>query len=642
MKKTLLIFKILIFIISIHASEHVPGEILVKFHANISRTTRQIFLETNNFDEENLISQRLNIYLYSFNNRSVSEEDMLEIVRRDPSVQYAQLNFILTLREGIEEISSERTSTTNTFPNDPRFSDQWSLNNTGQTGGTPGTDIKALAAWENAYSQPNRNSREIVVAILDSGFLLSHPDLNFWKNVHETSTPNGLDTDGNGYIDDYHGWNGNNNNGNITSTAHGTHVSGIVASIGDNGEGIAPIAHGAKIMPVQLTVYQSDPQFNLSVSRALTSYNYVLQNRLLYNETNGAYGSYVVATNASWGLDRRKPHEAPVWEEMYNALGEAGVLSTAAPPNQNWNIDVEGDLPTAFPSPYLISVTNTNHNDLKYSPAAWGLETIDMAAPGTSILSTTTGQIPYTTGTGTSFAAPHVAGVIALMYQTASEELLEYYRYNPGDLALLFRTFILDGVDPIPAMQGITVTGGRLNALNAVLSVIELNNELKYSPPSLINTEKYDESVILTWHIPPVQDLTGFKVYRNGIAISDIIYSTRFIDSNISNNTDYNYHITSIFGAIESRASNIVNLTTLFPINNLNAIQYGYTVHLQWQGANGLYNIYRNNQIIGSTTDKNFIDTNTIPGEIYTYSVVIDYVNNKSIPVSKTVIIPIF
>jgi hypothetical protein len=159
---------------------------------------------------------------------------------------------------------------------------------------------------------------------------------------------------------------------------------------------------------------------------------------------------------------------------MYDTMGQAGILSAGATANRNWNIDNTGDIPTSFDSPWLISVTNTTRNDLRNTGAAFGLRSIDLGAPGTDILSTVDAS-GYRNSTGTSMATPHVAGVIGLMYRAASEQLLAEWDANPGEFALMIRQFIMDGVDPIPALAGITVTGGRLNALNAVLSVIELN-----------------------------------------------------------------------------------------------------------------------------------------------------------------------
>jgi hypothetical protein len=146
-------------------------------------------------------------------------------------------------------------------------------------------------------------------------------------------------------------------------------------------------------------------------------------------------------------------------------MGAVGILSAAATMNNNSNVDVTGDVPTACPSDHLIAVTNTTHNDTKNSGAAYGLTTIDLGAPGTSILSTTPGN-SYGTSTGTSMASPHVAGAVALLVAGLSPAQFQSYRDDPAAYALTLKQAILDGTDDI-GLQ--TVSGGRLNLYNSLL-----------------------------------------------------------------------------------------------------------------------------------------------------------------------------
>ena len=132
------------------------------------------------------------------------------------------------------------------------------------------------------------------MAIVDGGADLNHVDIDFFKNIHEIPN-NGQDDDGNGYIDDYDGWNAYSNNGNIPSSSHGTHVAGISAAIGNNGTGIAGVNWGVKVMPI------AGSSSNESV--VVNAYGYVLEMRSTYNETDGAFGAFVVATNSSFGVD---------------------------------------------------------------------------------------------------------------------------------------------------------------------------------------------------------------------------------------------------------------------------------------------------------------------------------------------------
>jgi hypothetical protein len=299
--------------------------------------------------------------------------------------------------------------------------------------------------------------------VLDNGFNLNHDDIRFWKNTNEIPN-NGIDDDNNGYIDDYHGWNGITQTGVIPLEEHGLNVAGVIGAIGNNNKGISGVNWNVKILPViAWGVYSS-----LTEDVVIEAYGYVYTMRKLYNETNGLQGAFIVATNSSFGIDNGDPDDFPYWCTMYDKLGSIGILSCAAAPNANVNVDIVGDMPTTCSSEFLISVTNTTSNDFKHAKAGYGVNSIDIGAPGTNIY--TTSHIydnGYISETGTSLASPQVAGVIALMYAAMPQFMIQAYKSNPANFALLVKQYLLDGTDRIIGLNG-WIASGRLNAYKAL------------------------------------------------------------------------------------------------------------------------------------------------------------------------------
>ncbi|MBA2407783.1 MAG: S8 family peptidase, partial [Chitinophagales bacterium] len=269
-----------------------------------------------------------------------------------------------------------------------------------------------------------------------------------------------------GYTDDYNGWNAKDSSGNITSSDHGTHVAGIAGAKGNNGIGVAGVNWNVQIMPVQ---------GNSGVeSVAVEGYGYILEMRARYNESEGEEGAFVVSANSSWGTDFAQPANFPIWCAMYDSMGHYGILNAAATNNSsNVNVDVQSDMPTACASDYLIAVTNTDKNDQRV--AAFGATTIDLGAPGTSIISTVPGN-QYSLKTGTSMASPHVAGAVALLFSLPCAALATDLKNDPAGTALRIKNFILAGVDTSASLADVTVSGGRLNVNQALLNAATYYN----------------------------------------------------------------------------------------------------------------------------------------------------------------------
>lgn len=443
--------------LSAQETAHIPGDIIVMLKqgsdVNSLITDFKLF---NNQPSGLVISQqlsrRMNTWLLHFNNNMADESKMLSAMRANTAVALAQFNHLIESRN---------------VPNDDQFGVQWNMLNIGQTGGTSGADVRAANAWDITTGGYTAGGDTIVIAIDDDGFDLAQQDLNFWKNYHEI--PGNLaDDDHNGYTDDYDGWNSQTNSGVITSLAsgHGTHVSGIAGAKGNNTIGVAGVNWNVKILPVQ------GNSGNEAI--AVAGYGYILEMRAKYNESDGDSGAFVVAANSSWGTDFALPANFPIWCAMYDSMGAQGILNAAATNNgSNVNVDVQSDMPTACSSEYLITVTNTDKNDNR--TGAFGASTIDLGAPGTSIVSTIPGNA-YGSKTGTSMAAPHVAGAVALICSLPCDSLSHDLRNDAAATMLRIKGFILDAVDPVISLDGLTVSGGRLNVNQALLNAAAYYN----------------------------------------------------------------------------------------------------------------------------------------------------------------------
>jgi len=426
-------------------ANYVPNEILVQL-ANGANATHIVeeFDDIPIIDTE-LVSKTLNIWLIRLAPNSIAETSAIAAFYRSEDVLVAQKNHKVTSRA--------------TIPNDPFFAQQW------QYFQASDGDIDADEAWDITTGGTTPNGNVIVAAVLDDGHDTNHEDFedNIWINEAEIPN-NGIDDDLNSYTDDYLGWSTVTNNDDIFGGSHGTPVAGIIGAKGNNNIGVAGVNWDVKVMIIK-------NNFDTTESKVIEAYSYVLDSRILYNQTNGAEGVFVVSTNASWGVDFGNPANAPLWCALYDTMGENGILSCGATINGNFDVDIIGDLPTACPSEYLISVTNTNINDVKVTQAGFGLETIDLGAPGEGAF-TTSFNNGYGGFGGTSGATPHVTGTIALLFSAPCQELADLTATDPARAARIVRDLILNNVDPNTSLNGITSTGGRLNVNNAVQALM--------------------------------------------------------------------------------------------------------------------------------------------------------------------------
>ncbi len=428
----------------------IPGKIIAMLTSQgdvqkLAKELKNIDGIPTNFKVERTLSQAMHIYLFTFDSIAIEQNTMLNAVKVNHLVKLAQFDHTV----------EERNT-----PNDPQLGVQWNMNNTGQNSGTIGADIDAINAWYIATGGLTSSGDTIVVAVIDGGFDITHQDLNFWKNYDEIPN-NSIDDDNNGYTDDFDGWNPSNNSDVLSVQSHGTHISGVIGAKGNNGIGVTGINWNVKIMPVCSSGgIESD---------VVAAYSYVMEQRRIYNQTNGVKGAFVVASNSSFGVNLGQPAAYPLWCAMYDSLGSVGILNAGATANSNINVDVQGDIPSTCTSNWLVTVTNTDNTDTKYS-SGYGAVSIDLAAPGRNITSTTLSN-GYSVLTGTSISTPHVTGTIALMYAVACTQLMIDYKNDPQGIALMIKDSILGNVDPIAALSGITVSGGRLNLYKSLKSI---------------------------------------------------------------------------------------------------------------------------------------------------------------------------
>ncbi len=346
-------------------------------------------------------------------------------------------------------------------PNDPRYGEQWSL---------PRIGLEEV--WTETTGMVPTGRTPVVIAVLDDGFDMDHPDLidNWWTNEGEIPNDN-IDNDNNRYIDDYRGFSAKLLNDEHVSLSHGTQVAGIIGAEGDNDIGITGITWNMKMLAI------SDVN---SVGELLQALDYVYEMKKLFMDTDGEFGANIVVNNFSGGIRNEFPDRFPGWCEAYERLGTVGVLSVAAVANEELIPEEDGDMPTLCDSEFLITVTNTSKEDLKIRDSAESKISVDIGAPGTDIITTDVNGT-YLNLPGTSASSPHVAGAAALLYTLDCDELQDLIEANPVAAAREVKNALIENVDQNNSLTE-TVSGGRVNVLNSALSLTEFCGESALAP----------------------------------------------------------------------------------------------------------------------------------------------------------------
>lgn len=386
-------------------------------------------------------------------NRGLSVEEAVRRANEDPRVEYAEPDYFFYA--------------TNVVPDDPLFTQMWGLSSAGCTFCEPGAqtpNIDATQAWDMTTG-----SDDIVAVVLDTGADLKHEDLsaNAWVNPREIAG-NGVDDDGNGFVDDINGWNFFNSNNQVFVDAdqdfHGTHVAGSIGAVGNNGKGVTGVAWHVKLMSLKFLGTSGSG----STSDAVRGINYAIDMR--------NRGVNVKVINASWGGKK----DSQALRDAIGAANSAGILFVCAAGNSGVNLDDVPDFPNnngadAFPGAYgralpnVISVAAVETSGALASYSNFGHDSVSVAAPGgtncgsfctAGILSTWPGN-QYRYLAGTSMAAPYVSGIAVLLWS-----------HEPSLTPAQVKQRIIDTSEPLPSLVSKAVRSGRASAYDALTNRI--------------------------------------------------------------------------------------------------------------------------------------------------------------------------
>jgi subtilisin family serine protease len=421
------------FCISAQAKEFpaVPGEYIVKLKPQtqpMSKSGIEQALGAKFVRKVNNVSGLIKVQ------RSVVEtaDSSIRALSASPLVEYAEPNYIYRVVGGMSSL-----------PNDTDLGKLWGLVNTGQvvTGdsgtftGKAGIDINAREAWKI-----ETGSRDILVAVVDTGVKWDHPDLaaNIYTNQAEANGQPGVDDDHNGFVDDIHGYDFPGNDGDPMDVyGHGTHVTGTIAALGNNNNGIVGVAFNVKILPVRFL--GDDGGGTLEDAVKSIDYATMMHANMMNNSWGGGGFSQALL-------------------ESIQRAQAAGILFLAAAGNNSNDNDASPEYPAGYEVDNVVAVAAIDPTGMIADFSNYGKNTVDIAAPGVNILSYTM-QGPQI-WSGTSMATPHVTGVAALLL---SQDKSQSY--------MTIKNRLLASARPIGALRN-RVSTGLVNAYYALTNQV--------------------------------------------------------------------------------------------------------------------------------------------------------------------------
>jgi len=442
-------------------AERVPGELLVKLKGE--KSAQQFFAQKGlavSLKRQVKLSYG-GLFVVKVNAGDKSLESAMNDLKNLPEVEFAEPNFIYRVGAPMTANYTPRALSINDAPNDPRFGELWGILNTGSnepggtSRGTSGADSNATRAWELT-----KGSKDVKIAIIDTGIDYNHSDLkeNIWTNQAELNGKPGVDDDGNGFVDDVHGYDFANNDGDpLDGHGHGSHCAGTIAAVHDNGVGVAGVMSEATLVAVK---FLSDAGSG-TTEDAVRAIDY-------------ATGLNVDIMSNSWGGGGF----SQALKDAITRAQDKGILFVAAAGNSSTDNDTTPHYPSSYDVSNVISVAAHTAQDSLASFSCYGRRSVHVAAPGHNILSTVKNN-GYAVYSGTSMATPHVSGALGLL--VAKEGRLPVAEV---------RERLMATSEPIRAYRRKTVSGGRLNAYNLLTNTRPTRNE---PDPSLWETVRLSE-----------------------------------------------------------------------------------------------------------------------------------------------------